>query len=217
MPVRAVIFDFGGVLCFHPGEQQIERVSRACGLPVAEFLRAFWEQRLEYDAGRLDSRAYWHGVAAAAGVAIDDSHLPALVRLEVELWNRLDPRVMDWVRQLRAAGLGTAILSNLPRPLGEELRSLPGFLQQFDQVSFSYELGLVKPERAIYEHAAAGLGVAPGDSLFLDDRPRNVAGALEAGMHAQQYSTWEEFLASDAISRLGLPPPEGYSAVPGAE
>jgi putative hydrolase of the HAD superfamily len=207
MAVRAVIFDFGGVICFHPDEQQIARVSAACGLPIPQFLRAFWEQRLEYDAGKLDSRAYWQGVARSAGVAIDDSHLPALVQLEVELWNRFDSRVLDWVRQLREAGIGTGILSNLPKPLGEKLRATPGFLEQFDHVTFSYELGLVKPERAIYEHAASGLQVRPEQALFLDDRLKNVEGAREAGLHAERFSTWEDFLAGNRIADLGLPQP----------
>lgn len=207
MAVRAVIFDFGGVLCFHPDDQQIAKVSSACGLPIPEFLRAFWEQRLEYDAGRLDSRAYWHGVARSAGIAIDDSHLPALVLLEVELWNRFDSRVLDWIRQLRGSGIATGILSNLPKPLGERLRETPGFLEQFDHITFSYELGLVKPERAIYEHATSGLQVRPEEALFLDDRPMNVEGAKAVGLHAERFSTWEDFLAGETIARLGLPQP----------
>ena len=88
---------------------------------------------------------------------------------------------------LRERGFGTAILSNLPRPLGEALRARAGFLEHFDHITFSYELGLIKPERAIYEHADPGLGVEPREALFLDDRPRNIEGAIEAGLQALLY------------------------------
>jgi len=116
---------------------------------------------------------------------------------------------------LRERGFGTAILSNLPRPLGEALRARPGFLEHFDHITFSYELGLIKPERGIYEHAiqglasrglvSRGLGVRGGEVLFLDDRPGNIEGAVEAGLRAQLYPSWEEFAAGDPAARYGLP------------
>ena len=96
---------------------------------------------------------------------------------------------------MRAAGYRTAILSNLPRPLGEELRATPGFLDPFDHVTFSYELRKVKPQPEIYLDAIRGLGIEPSEALFLDDRPDNVEGAHAVGLRALLYSTWEDFVA----------------------
>ena len=208
MAIRAVIFDFGGVLCFHPSDEKIARFSEKCGLPVAQFLEAFWNNRLEYDAGRLTPTEYWQGVAESAGIHIGPADLPPLVRLEIELWNHYDQRVFAWIEQLRAANLRIGLLSNLPKPLGEELRATRGFLDPFDHVTYSYELKLVKPQLEIYQHSVAGLRVNPQEALFLDDRRVNVAGALEAGLQAEKYSSWEDFLASGAIERWGLPRPE---------
>src|SRR5262249_31340595 len=109
-----------------------------------------------------------------------------------------------WIRALRSQGVRTAVLSNLPRPLGERLRATPGFLDPFDHVTFSYELNLVKPQREIYEDATRGLGVAPEDTLFLDDRPNNVEGAQAAGLRAELYRSWEDFWANGACQRHGL-------------
>jgi putative hydrolase of the HAD superfamily len=195
------------VLCFHPGEDRIARAAELCGLPVPEFLRAVWAHRLDYDAGLLEPAEYWRGVAREAGTHFADSLLPALVSSEVGFWSHFDQRVLDWSRDLRGAGVRTAILSNLPRPLGEELRATSGFLEHFDHVTFSYELRVVKPDARIYRHAFEGLGVEPGEALFLDDRPNNVEGAQAAGLRAVLYSTWEEFVASDVAARYGLPPP----------
>jgi len=199
-PVRAVIFDFGGVLCLHPNDARWSRLAETAGMPVSPFMSAFWANRINYDAGLLEPAEYWHGVL---GPAFHESKLPELVRGEVELWNQYDQRVFDWIGQLRSAGLRTAILSNLPRVLGEELRRTPGFLDHFDHVTFSYELRKVKPQPEIYVDAIQGLGIEPSEALFLDDKAENVEGSIEVGMPALLYTTWENFSAAG----YGLPVP----------
>jgi putative hydrolase of the HAD superfamily len=205
--VRAVIFDFGGVLCFHPDQARWTRAAETAGLPVPDFMSAFWTNRICYDAGLCQPAEYWQAVARTAGARIGEPRLPALIRSEIELWNHYDARVFTWIGELRAAGFRTAILSNLPRPLGEELRATPGFLEHFDHVTFSYELGVVKPQPEIYLDTIRGLDLPAGQALFLDDRPDNVEGARAVGLHAQVYSDWEDFNAAGLAARYGLPAP----------
>ena len=204
--VRAVVFDFGGVLCFNPDQARWKRAAETAGLPVSDFMNAFWAHRIRYDAGLCQPEEYWHAVAHTAGTHFEASKIPALIRVEIELWNNFDFRLFQWTSQLRAAGYRTAILSNLPRPLGEELRGISGFLDHFDHVTFSYELNKVKPQPEIYLDAIRGLGVAPSQALFLDDRPDNVEGSIEVGMPALLYSTWEDFV-SGGRAHYGLPEP----------
>ena len=206
MKLRAVIFDYGNVICRPPTEQQLSEAAELCGLTVEEFVQAFWRKRREYDRG-TDARTYWLDIAESSGRVFDEALISEMMRREVDFWGRFDDRVLSWARDLRAAGLRTGILSNLPRTLGERLRAEAGFLDHFDQVTFSYELGVIKPEAAIYRHAIEGLGVEPAEALFLDDRPENVEGARAAGIHAEVFNSWEEFLESDCL-RYGLPRPE---------
>jgi len=204
MPVRAVIFDFGGVLCFFPTDQQIDHAAKFCGISSGTFLRSFWgPHRVEYDAGRLEPAEYWRIFGTHAGVDVS-GRVAELVRIEVDFWSHFDQRIFDWIGELRDRGIRTAILSNLPRPLGERLRAIPGFLDRFDHVTFSYELKLVKPQRKIYEDAIGGLDVAPEDTLFLDDRLDNVEGAKAAGLQGELYKSWEDFWPShsDLAGRL---------------
>jgi putative hydrolase of the HAD superfamily len=204
--IRAVVFDFGGVLCFHPPEERFDPIAREFGLATPDLQRLFWAHRIPYDAGKVDPSGYWRTIADAAGSTFDESRLPTLVRREIELWNDYDERVLSWAAHLQAHGFRTAILSNLPRPLGEELRATPGFLNPFDHVTFSYELRMVKPEAGIYRDAIEGLEVMPEETLFLDDRLENVEGARAAGMRSEVFSTWEEFL-QHTLSRYALPAP----------
>lgn len=201
---RAVIFDFGGVVCFHPTNEKYDRLAELLGVPTSRLYELFWANRIDYDAGLLDSRAYWSRVTEAAGKTLDGTLLRTLIDHEIHLWDNYDRRVLAWIAQLRANGIRTGMLSNLPPPLGAALRGTPGLLDPFDHLTFSYELKIVKPQPGIYHDAVRGVGVEPAQALFLDDRPDNVEGARAIGMHAELYSTWEAFL-EQAAGRYALP------------
>ncbi|HLH40471.1 MAG TPA: HAD family phosphatase [Bryobacteraceae bacterium] len=201
MPIRAVIFDYGGVVCFHPSKEQIAEAAAVCKVSPEEFVRALWKNRLRYDAGQ-HPYDYWRETAALMNRALDDAGIEEMIRREIDFWSRFDDRVLGWIERLRASGVRTGILSNLPVPLGARLRS-NGLLRHFDQVTFSCELGCTKPDRRIYENALQGLGVLAEEALFIDDRPENVAGARQAGLHAELYTTWENF--GDVPARYALP------------
>jgi putative hydrolase of the HAD superfamily len=204
--IKAVIFDFGGVLCFPPTDPQFESAARTCGLPVDDFLRAFWGTRPEYDAGLISAEEYWRGIARVAGREVDRAWIGDMVRLEIDFWSNYDGRVVAWVRELRAQGLRTGILSNLPQPLGRHLLADQQLLKHFDCRTFSYELELIKPDAAIYEDMIQGLGIAPEEGLFFDDRPENVEGARAVGLQAELFVSWENLIES-APARYGLPAP----------
>lgn len=200
---RAVLFDFGNVLCFPPSRDKIAYAADFCGLSEPAFLEAFWDRRLDYDAAKLTPLEYW---ATVTNERFAREHLDALVAIEVDFWNDYDARPFAWIEKLRAAGLRIGILSNLPHALAADLRRARflgrPFLSFFDRVTFSCEQRCVKPQAAIYEHAMQGLG---GDALFLDDKLPNVDAAIQAGLKAELYTTWEEFLQRGVPSLYGLP------------
>lgn len=204
--IQAVIFDFGGVICFPPNEAQWQEAAAFCGANRHDFEAAFWADRDGYDAGG-DSFPYWRGIGKRLGLQFDDAVIDGLIQREIAFWSRFDDRVLAWIRDLRASEIGTGILSNLPRPLGEALKSIPGFLAHFDEVTFSYELGVVKPHAPIYHDAIRGLGIEPHTGLFLDDRESNVQGARATGLDAEIFTTWEKFIA-DGPRRYHLPLPK---------
>jgi putative hydrolase of the HAD superfamily len=169
------------------------------------FRSAFWHPRNDYDSGG-DAALYWRRVGAELGRDFDEAQIAELIEREIAFWSNFDQRVLAWTKQLKSAGLQTSMLSNLPLTLGERLRAIPGFLDHFDQITFSYEVGVIKPHPAIYKHAVNGLGIRPGEGLFLDDRTDNVEGARETGLKAEVFSTWERFV-EDHARKHDLPMP----------
>ena len=116
MKLRAVIFDYGNVICRPPSEQQIREAAGLCGITVDEFLEAFWRKRREYDRG-IDAREYWKEFAEFIGRDFDDALLHEMMRREIDFWTVFDMRVLNWTKDLRHAGFKTSILSNLPLSL----------------------------------------------------------------------------------------------------
>jgi len=129
-----------------------------------------------------------------------------MIRREIDFWSHYDPRVIEWVDELRGKGWLTGILSNLPPPIGDYLRGQRTLLEHFDHITFSYELKLVKPDAAIYQDMIQGLGIAPKEGLFFDDRAENVEGARAVGLEAELYVSWQKMVESLPV-RYGLPIP----------
>ena len=87
------------------------------------------------------------------------------------------------VRELRAEGYRTAILTNNIREWADVWKAtIP--LEPFDVVVDSSEVGLRKPDPAIFRLTCDRLGVAPEAAVFLDDSPRHVAAAQDVGLLA---------------------------------
>ena len=86
------------------------------------------------------------------------------------------------VRDLRAAGIATAMLTNNVREFRSLWWPLAPWAELFDVIVDSHEVGLRKPNPAIYELTLAHLGVAPALSAFLDDVASNGAAAEAVGM-----------------------------------
>jgi putative hydrolase of the HAD superfamily len=189
MQLKAIIFDYGGVLCTHPPDQQVRDLASLCRLEDEQFLQGYWSLRATYDNGDLDAREYWTEIGRPWGQVYTDADIDLFRQGDIGFWVHLHPGMMDWVRRVRAAGIPTGLLSNLPLDLGEYLRDDMRLTANFDHHTFSYELRVSKPEPGIYRHAVEGLGVEPGEALFIDDRAENVEGARRFGLQALQFES----------------------------
>ena len=83
-----------------------------------------------------------------------------------------------------------------------EARQRFNFLNAPRGVTVSAEVGLIKPDRKIFEHHVASFGLAPENTLFIDDVPANVAGAQGAGWQAVQFTGAEKLRAD--LSAFGI-------------
>jgi putative hydrolase of the HAD superfamily len=192
---RFIIFDYGGVLVEQQSEADQTKMAALLKTKVDIFKELYWARRLEYDKGALTAAEYWHDLACKTGAAVTVTTIEELIAIDTASWMHFDGVMWEWLDSLRAAGKRLAMLSNMPRELGEALKTRTGKLGLFHQVTLSYEVDSVKPEPAIYEHCLAGLGATPEDSFFFDDKIENVRGAERLGIRAEQFLDRDKVLS----------------------
>jgi putative hydrolase of the HAD superfamily len=188
MPLRAVVFDYGKVLCQPQPPAVREALATRLGAPREAFEAAYARFRPEYDRGTLDDVAYWQAVAQACGRTLDAETALWLADVDARGWSHPNLSLVDWAGQVRQAGFQTAILSNMQRSLRQRLEELCPWLPEVDAAVFSSDLGYVKPEPEMYRRVVELLAVAPQEALFIDDVEANVAGARQVGLSALRFT-----------------------------
>ena len=204
--MEAVVFDFGGVLTLAPPEDHVETLRNLCGLDRATFEREYRRQRVDYDRGAIDSREYWARIVDSNGRPPEPQILRSLFQADVEGWTRVNRPVLEWAAHLQAAGVRTGILSNMPRDILEWVRGRFRWLDRFQVKIFSCDLGVNKPDPAIFRACLDALSLRGSKVLFLDDMGQNVEGAKRAGMRTVLFRNLEDSLKE--ISKQGWLPAE---------
>ncbi len=187
MTIKAVVFDIGGVLEVTP--RSLRDVSEA------------WESRLGLAHGELNERMAdaWHGGGIGA-VSEQEVHQALTERLGLDgqqltdfladLWREYlgtaNTGLIDYARRLRPR-YRTGILSNSFVGAREREQAAYGFEDLVDEIVYSHECGMSKPDPAIYALACQRLGVSPAQVVFLDDYEPYIEAARLAGLHAVLY------------------------------
>lgn len=171
-----------------------------------------WQPEVVYDArlGAAGSRAFFDEVPIhAANLEIDrgapfratlqalaDAH-PNWSR-EVMWWHddwlaMVQPVIHETVatlHALKARGVPVMALTNFGAETFQiALRAFP-FLRDFDRAFVSAEIGLIKPDPAIYAAVESAAGLPPQALLFTDDKPENTAAAAARGWQTHHFTGW---------------------------
>jgi putative hydrolase of the HAD superfamily len=206
----AVLFDYGHTLvdlqrpeshlleAYHQINQRLEgELERE--IPQAAELLVTVSEKVDADIGRsyrtgseqeVDIADLYRDALRRIGISCPEETLTWVIDQEQVAWfNGIvpSPHARSVLVQLRRQGLKTVIVSNAafpPRSMRDQLRHLE-LMELFDATVYSSEVGVRKPNPAIYEEALGLVGVAPGRALFIGDRLReDVWGPRNVGMEA---------------------------------
>jgi len=182
-PFAALVFDVGGVIVPHDNDVLYRRLAERCAPGALASVVADMAHDPRYERGALPIahlhqrlvREAGYGEAWEVFVADWCSHLG------------VDEAMLDYVERL-AAMRRVLLFSNTNREHWDHLlRLTAGRLGGFEAY-LSHELGEAKPSPASFRLVAARAGIDPGRSLFIDDKPGNVAAAREAGFHGEVFT-----------------------------
>lgn len=201
--LKAVLFDYGEVLCHAPTHEENAKLASFFNVDLQR-LPTLWERnRGPYDRGDLTSQVYWSMLARDADIEIPAAEIEKICQLDMAMWSNINSNMVDWAHQLRVSGLKIGLLSNMHPDMVSHCRKHFAWLKNFDSVTFSGEVRMIKPDPAIYEHALRGLGTTANETLFLDDREVNIRAAHELGIRAIRFKSIAQ-LRSD-LENLGFP------------
>ncbi len=198
--IRAVIFDFGNVVCLFDHRIFLGRVSRRTRHPIGRLEKLLFRGSglvPRFESGRISQRQFAAGLRRLFGLSASDAWLRRAytdkftpIRPTQALIRRLKPRYK----------LG--LLSNTnPWDYGDEIRHLPVF-PLFDAVTLSFKVRTPKPKAAIYRDMLRKLRLPAAACVFIDDRKAYADAARRLGFHAVWYRSPRQLEAG--LKRIGV-------------
>lgn len=190
--VRAILFDFGGVVAEEGFVDGLKAVARENNLDPARFLERAIDLVYEsgYVTGRSREEFYWHLVREEFGLIQDDAGL----RREVVARFVIRPWMFKLVDLLRQGGVFVGLLSDQTNWL-DEIDAERDVYVHFDRVFHSAKMGMSKREEETFRFVAKELGLPPEEILFVDDSEGHVLRAARLGFKTIHYRTRFEFEA----------------------
>lgn len=186
VPIDAVLFDIGGVLEITPPTGWQERWEARLSLERGELERRLGPLFHAGATGRMTLEVIERGIAAE--LSLDHG---ATASFMDDLWREylgtLNGPLVAYFASLRPR-FRTGILSNSFVGAREREREAYGFEEICDEIVYSHEVGLLKPDPAIYHLASRRLGAQVQGCVLVDDTPECVEGARAVGMHAISFS-----------------------------
>ena len=124
------------------------------------------------------------------------------------------PGMPELVRELKDLGYRVLGLSNWSRHMFPHAPANVPVISELEGVVVSGEVGVAKPDRRIYEHLLSRFGLDPVRTVFVDDMPRNVEAARDAGIRGVVFTGADalrtELLALGLSVPPALPPEESH-------
>jgi len=212
---RGLVLDFGAVIGKLPFEL-LDVIERGFGLPAGSL---DWRGPLDpardplwrdVMAGVISEREYWpiraREISILCGETLSASDLfKRMVDFAGESFLR--PEMLAVIDEARSRGTAVAILSNeLELFIGRQWIERLSVFQQIDALVDATTTDVFKPDPRAYALALDAIGVTAAEALFVDDQPRNVEGARQAGLAALHFDIGH---VGESVARLramlGLP------------
>ena len=188
MTIRAVVFDWGGVLIDHPAPVLFTYCANYFGVPRETFVAASRTLADRFQKGLLSEDEFWEIVCSDLGV--DHPTIPSLWEAAFQAAYVEKPEVFRLASVLKKNGYTIGLLSNTECP------AMRFFQQQqydmFDVLVFSCAEGTRKPEEHIYRIALSRLQTEPQETVFIDDAPEFIAGAASIGIKTILFKTYAQ-------------------------
>jgi putative hydrolase of the HAD superfamily len=190
--IKAVIFDWGGVLIENPTEGILRYCREVLGIGAGCMLAAYRKLMPYFQEGRITEEEFWKGVRRRTGAKRQMPESLWLAAFEKSYVEKKD--VFAVAVELYERGYRTGILSNTEKPARPFMNREPYWI--FDPIVLSWEAGAAKPQHRIFEVLIETLTMSPAEILLIDDVAANITVAGELGLQGLLFTDAESLRAS---------------------
>jgi len=190
--IKAIIFDLGNVLIDFDHMIAARRISHFSKLSPQEIFSLFFESEvtLLFEQGKISPDDFFLRVKDMLALSIN-------YQTFVPIWNEIffqsaKNRIVFNIANILSGGYKVVLLSNINTLHFEYVKKHFPIFGIFSRVFASCEMGLIKPDPAIYRKVLDDLDLAPGESFYTDDRKELVASARKLGIKAAVFSGSKE-------------------------
>jgi FMN phosphatase YigB (HAD superfamily) len=186
----AILFDVDGVIVPEGSLYFSERLSHDYDIPMDKIAPFFLNQFHGCLVGKRDIKEELTVYLRSWGWigSVDE-----LLYYWFEAERHTDERLIDRIQEIRHGGTPCYIASHQEKYRAEYLLARVGLDSCFDGAFFSCYIGYMKYERHYYEKVLASLDLKPENVMFWDDSLQNIGVALEFGLDARHYVSYEDF------------------------
>jgi epoxide hydrolase-like predicted phosphatase len=197
MTIRAVFFDFGGVIMRTEYQAPRQKLAERFNMDYNEIDKVVFgsDSARRASLGEITEDEHWSNVLKRFKQPASES---ASFRDQFFGGDVIDRNLVEYIRSLRG-NFHTGLISNAWSGLRDFLAK-EKLLDLFDTVVISAEVRTVKPSAKIYEVALEQSQVDAGEAVFVDDVPENIAACQKVGMTGILFNDPEKSL--DRLHRV---------------
>jgi len=198
-PVEFVFFDIGKVLFDFDYRRAWNHLHSTSQFEEEDLLQRARASRLfhQYESGRMDTPTFFQTLRKEFRLALPEAEIRPIWN---DIFTPLDSHLE--AAHLIAKRFPTGIISNISETHVTYLKTLTDVFDQIKDPTFSYEVGICKPDHSIYHRALDSIGAVAGRSLFIDDMEENIRAATEIGF--QTVHCTPDLNLSAELKRRGL-------------
>lgn len=195
--VKAIIWDFGGVLMRTDDLKPRDELATRLGLTRSEINYHIFRSPMgiKTQMGEIHPEQLWDMFQKELNIPTE-----SIPEVKESFWagDRLDIDLVDSIRSLKGK-YKIALLSNAWSDLRYHIENTWKIADVFDPMIISAEIGMVKPDAAIFQYTVQKLGIDPSEGVFIDDFKENIAAAHSMGLRVIHFrdrtQAWDELVS----------------------
>lgn len=190
--IKAIIFDFGNVICHFTNEIYKQKIADLSGKTIEEIKNIFYENSdifKRFETGEINGQEFYENLGKIYGINIPYQELKTIY--SKDKFSRV-PGTKELIEKLRK-NYKVGLLSNTSEWDWDYMIQVAPEIETFDTITKSYEAKAMKPDEAIYEDALKKLNLKPEECVYTDDILEYVDKAKSLGFEAFQFTTAEKF------------------------